>query len=72
MLKTRRTSPFLKQFVGPGDNTIICFKFWQAIVASGCPGECAYCFLQTVPRFRFRPDELYGLVYTNVDEMVEE
>jgi len=25
-----------------------------------------------VPWFRFKPDELYGLVYTNVDEMVEE
>jgi spore photoproduct lyase len=25
-----------------------------------------------VPWFRFRPDELYGLVYTNVDDMVEE
>ena len=37
-----------------------------------CPYRCSYCFLQTVPWFRFRPEELYGLVYTNVDEMVDE
>ncbi len=29
-----------------------------------------FCFLQTVPWFRFNPDELYGVIYTNVDEMV--
>lgn len=73
MLTTERSSRFIRQFGGPGeDSQIVCFKFWQLVVAGGCPYRCAYCFLQTVPWFRFRPDELYGLVYTNVDDMVAE
>jgi spore photoproduct lyase len=73
MITKQRGSNFIRQFGGPGDDTqIVCFKFWQLVVAGGCPYRCAYCFLQTVPWFRFRPDELYGLVYTNIDDMVRE
>ena len=73
MITKNRGSNFIRQFGGPGEDTQIeCFRFWQLVVAGGCPYRCAYCFLQTVPWFRFRPDELYGLVYTNVDDMVEE
>ncbi len=73
MLTKERGSNFIRQFGGPGeDSQIVCFKFWQLVVAGGCPYRCAYCFLQTVPWFRFHPDELYGLVYTNVDDMVAE
>ncbi len=74
MITKERGSNFIRQFGGPGEDTQIeCFRFWQLVVAGGCPYRCAYCFLQTVPWwFRFRPDELYGLVYTNVDDMVEE
>lgn len=73
MITKPRGSNFIRQFGGPGEDTQIeCFRFWQLVVAGGCPYRCAYCFLQTVPWFRFRPDELYGLVYTNVDDMVEE
>lgn len=69
----QRASNFIRRFAGPGeDSNIVCFKFWQLVPAGGCPFRCAYCFLQTVPWFRFNPDELYGLVYTNVDDMVEE
>ena len=69
----QRASSFIRRFAGPGeDSSIVCFKFWQLVPAGGWPFRCAYCFLQTVPWFRFKPDELYGLVYTNVDEMVEE
>lgn len=68
-----RAASFIRQFGGPGDDSqIVCFKFWQLVVAGGCPYRCAYCFLQTVPWFRFHPDELSGLVYTNVDDMVAE
>jgi spore photoproduct lyase len=68
-----RGSNFIRQFGGPGeDSQIVCFRFWQLVVAGGCPYRCSYCFLQTVPWFRFRPEELYGLVYTNVDDMVGE
>src|SRR5260370_42204685 len=73
MIQKPRGSNFIRQFGGPGEDTQIeCFRFWQLVVAGGCPYRCAYCFLQTVPWFRFRPDELYGLVYTNVDDMIEE
>ena len=73
MKLAERGSNFIRQFGGPGeDSQIVCFKFWQLVVAGGCPYRCAYCFLQTVPWFRFRPDELYGLVYTNMEEMVAE
>lgn len=73
MLAKRRGSNFIRQFGGPGEDTqIVCFRFWQLVVAGGCPYRCAYCFLQTVPWFRFRPEELYGLVYTNVEDMVAE
>jgi len=68
-----RGSNFIRQFGGPGEESqIVCFRFWQLVVAGGCPYRCAYCFLQTVPWFRFRPDELYGLVYTNVQDMLDE
>lgn len=36
MLITSRGGSFIKQFAGPGENKIMCFKFWQAVVASGC------------------------------------
>lgn len=72
MLTKNRGSSFIRQFGGPGEGSIVCFKFWQLMVAGGCPYRCAYCFLQTVPWFRFHPDQLYGLVYTNVDDMVTE
>jgi spore photoproduct lyase len=68
-----RASRFIRQFGGPGDASgIVCFRFWQLVAAGGCPYRCAYCFLQTTPWFRFRPDLLYGLVYTNVDDMLRE
>lgn len=73
MITARRASRFIRQFAGPGEgSTIICFRFWQLVPAGGCPYRCAYCFLQTTPWFRFNPDQLYGLVYTNVDDMVRE
>ncbi len=64
---------FIRRFVGPGDGSdIVCFKFWQLAPAMGCPYRCSYCFLQTVPYFRFNKKALYGLVYKNVDDMVAE
>jgi spore photoproduct lyase len=69
----QRASSFIRRFAGPGeDSSIVCFKFWQLVPAGGCPYRCSYCFLQTVPWFRFNPDQLYGLVYTNVDDMITE
>ena len=73
MLTGRRASNFIRRFGGPGDDSgIVCFRFWQLVPAGGCPYRCAYCFLQTTPWFRLKPDQLYGLVYTNVEDMVRE
>lgn len=69
----RRASSFIRRFGGPGDGSgIVCFRFWQLVPAGGCPYRCAYCFLQTTPWFRFNPDHLHGLVYTNVEAMLGE
>ena len=69
----QRTSSFIRRFAGPGaDSGIVCFRFWQLVPAGGCPYQCPYCFLQTTPWFRFNPELLYGLIYTNLDDMLRE
>jgi DNA repair photolyase len=72
MLTLKRTGKFLKQFVGAGDNQIICFKFWQAVIASGCPGECAYCFLQTQYPYRSKMYDIKGTLFENLIDIVPE
>jgi hypothetical protein len=72
MQVTRRSGAFIRQFGGPGDNTIVCFKFWQAVVASGCPGECAYCFLQTQRPYRSGLYDLKGTLFENLSDMIPE
>lgn len=72
MKVTRRSSPFIKQFSGPGENSIICFRFWQAVIASGCPGECAYCFLQTQYPYRTGLYDLKGTIFENLPDIVSE
>lgn len=73
MLTGLRSSSFIRRFDGPGaESGIVCFRFWQLVPAGGCPYRCSYCFLQTTPWFRFKPEQLYGLVYTNVDEMMRQ
>ena len=72
MLVTRRSGPFIKQFSGAGDNRIICFKFWQAVIASGCPGECSYCFLQTQQPYRAGMYDLKGTLFENLKDIVLE
>jgi len=69
---TRRSGNFLKQFSGPGESTIVCFKFWQAVIASGCPGECAYCFLQTQTPYRRGLYDLKGTLFDNLRDLVPE
>jgi DNA repair photolyase len=66
---TRRAGSFLKQFGGAGDNTIVCFPFWQAVVASGCPGECSYCFLQTQRPYVTGRYALKGTLFSNVEDL---
>ncbi len=72
MQVTTRGGSFIKQFGGPGDNNIICFKFWQAVIASGCPGECAYCFLQTQYPYRSGMYDLKGTIFSNLEDIREE
>jgi spore photoproduct lyase len=64
---------FIKQFTGPEpDSGVVCFKFWQLVHASGCPYQCAYCFLQTTTFFRFNKEALMGLIYSNWKNMITE
>jgi DNA repair photolyase len=72
MLTTHRAGSFIKRFVGPGDNTIVCFRFWQAVIASGCPGECSYCFLQTQYPYRSGQYDIKGTLFDNLREIVPE
>ena len=72
MHPVHRAGTFIKQFVGPGDNTIVCFKFHQAVIASGCPGECAYCFLQTQYPYRSGQYDIKGTLFENIREIVPE
>lgn len=72
MRVVRRSSPFLRQFGGPGaDTDIVCFAFWQAVVASGCPGACAYCFLQTQEPYRTGLYDLTGTLFENLHPRLE-
>jgi DNA repair photolyase len=67
-----RAGSFIKQFSGPGENNIICFKFWQGVIASGCPGECAYCFLQTQYPYRTGLYDIKGTIFSNLENIREE
>lgn len=72
MFVAHRSGSFIKQFGGPGENGIICFKFWQAVVASGCPGECSYCFLQTQYPYRSGRYDIKGTLFDNLRDIVPE
>src|SRR5580704_11083917 len=73
MRVVERSSPFIRQFSGPGpDSQIVCFKFWQAVVASGCPGACAYCFLQTQEPYRTGLYDLNGTLFSNLRRLERE
>lgn len=72
MKVVHRKSRFIRQFSGPGRNRIVCFRFWQAIVASGCPGECSYCFLQTQFPYRRGLYDLKGTLFKNLEDIVPE
>jgi hypothetical protein len=66
-------SKFIKQFDGPEEGSgIVCFKFWQLVVASGCPFSCSYCFFQTLPSVRFTRERLTGLIFANWRHMLDE
>jgi len=72
MIITHRSGTFIKQFTGAGENGIVCFKFWQAVVASGCPGECSYCFLQTQFPYRKGDYDIKGTLFKNLRDIVPE
>lgn len=72
MITTKRSGAFIKQFTGAGENGIVCFKFWQAVIASGCPGECSYCFLQTQLPYRKRAYDLKGTLFENLPDILSE
>ncbi len=63
-----RNGTFIKQFSGP-KASIVCFKFWQAVIASGCPGECSYCFLQTQFPYRSGLYDIKGTIFENLPDI---
>jgi len=64
---------FIKQYRGPDeDSGIVCFKFWELVVAAGCVYRCSYCFLQAVPSFVFGHYNLMGTIFSNWKQMIEE
>jgi hypothetical protein len=66
-------SEFIKQFGGPKEGSgIVCFKFWELVIASGCPFRCSYCFFQTLPSVRHKREALTGLLYSNWRQMLDE
>jgi spore photoproduct lyase len=66
-------SEFIKQFDGPKEGSgIVCFKFWELVIASGCPFRCSYCFFQTLPSVRHKREALTGLLYSNWRQMLDE
>jgi spore photoproduct lyase len=71
MLVTSRAGSFIKQFAGPGAGDIICFPFYQAVISSGCPGECSYCFLQDLTPYRV-PNfySIKGTLFENLPDIV--
>ena len=66
-------SSFIKQFGGPGDDTsIVCFRFWELVVAAGCPFSCSYCFLQATPSYVFGHYPIKGAIFENWEDMLGE
>lgn len=64
---------FIKQFSGPDkDSTIVCFRFWELVVAAGCPYQCSYCFLQATPSYVFGHYPLQGALFENWNDMLHE
>ena len=65
-----RRGKFIKKFDlgGLRDEPVVCFEFWELNIGMGCPFQCAYCFLQYSPYFRFHPDHLRGVIYDNLDD----
>ncbi|MDA2912556.1 hypothetical protein MYX77_01100 [Acidobacteriia bacterium AH_259_A11_L15] len=69
MKVVEREGPFIKRFSGPDEESaIICFKFWQGVIASGCAGKCDYCWLQTQSPYSTGRYELTGTLFSNLPE----
>lgn len=60
-----RASPFIRRFELPPSDDLICPAFDHLVAAGGCPFTCSWCFLQTVPRFLFAPDQLPGVIHAD-------
>lgn len=64
---------FIKQFSGLDEgSTIVCFRFWELVVAAGCPFRCSYCFLQATPSYVFGRYPLQGAIFENWKDMLHE
>lgn len=68
-----RKAPFIKQFSGPSETSgVLCFPFFMATVASGCPGSCSYCFLMDLTPYRSGLYALDGTIFDNIRDLDNE
>jgi len=73
LLTGKRSTNFITKFhTLKDDDSIVCCRYWQLIPAQGCSYKCTYCFCQLTPSFRYHPEWLRGMVYTNLDKMIRE
>lgn len=69
MIVTTRKGKFIKQFSGPPEGGIVCFKFYQVVAASGCLGACNYCFLSTQLPYASGLYDVMGTLFGNLEEL---
>jgi DNA repair photolyase len=68
-----KRASFIKQFEGPAETSgIVCFRFWELVVAAGCPYQCSYCFLQATPSYVYGHYPLEGAIFANWQQMLDE
>jgi len=61
----RRGSPFISRYSPP--RGVVCHQFLKGAIATGCPFDCSYCYLQLT--LRLRPAVT---VYLNLEDMFAE
>ena len=62
---TSRASSFVDTFEPP--HGVVCHRFNKAVLATGCPFDCEYCYLQLT--YRINP---YLRIYANLDRAIAE
>jgi DNA repair photolyase len=68
-----RKGGFIKQFAGPKEaSSVVCFPFWQLVLAEGCVGQCSYCYLMDLTPFRVGIYQITGTLFSNLRDIESE